>query len=134
VLANQCPYNVAEFYNFGSYVYQNDILNEALTVRGIKYCILETLEFTAKLKIKDQSKVQARVDELISDFNLHKCQNTYVGGKFIKGISGGEKKRVCIAVEMVAKPDLLILDEPTSGLDSHMAYNVIQIFSRLAKK
>ena len=74
------------------------------------------------------------MEELIRDFGLQKCQDTYVGGKFIKGISGGEKKRVCIAVEMVAKPDLLILDEPTSGLDSHMANNIIKIFKRLAVK
>ena len=74
------------------------------------------------------------MDELINDFGLQKCQNTYVGGKFVKGISGGEKKRVCIAVEVVTKPDLLILDEPTSGLDSYMANNVIKVFNRLAKK
>lgn len=52
----------------------------------------------------------------------------------MKGVSGGEKKRICIAVEMVAKPDLLVLDEPTSGLDSHMANQVLKIFNRLAKK
>lgn len=57
-----------------------------------------------------------------------------MGGKFVKGISGGEKKRVCIAVEMVTKPNLLILDEPTSGLDSHMANNMLKVFNRLAKK
>lgn len=73
------------------------------------------------------------MDELIRDFGLQKCQNTYVGGKFIKGISGGEKKRVCIAVEVVNKPDLLILDEPTSGLDSYMANNILKIFNKLAK-
>lgn len=74
------------------------------------------------------------MDELIRDFALQKCSDTYVGGKFMKGISGGEKKRVCIAVEMVTKPSLLILDEPTSGLDSHMANNVLNVFNRLAKK
>lgn len=99
-----------------------------------EYGDAETLEFTAKLKISDREKALHRVDELINDFGLHKCQNTYVGGKFIKGISGGEKKRVCIAVEVVTKPDLLVLDEPTSGLDSHMANNVIKVFNRLAKK
>ncbi len=86
------------------------------------------------MKIRNSEEVQHRVDQLINDLNLQKCQNTYVGGKIIKGISGGEKKRVCIAVEMVTKPDLLILDEPTSGLDSHMAYNMIKIFNKLAKK
>ena len=92
------------------------------------------MQFTAQLKIADRTKAEERVEELIRDFGLQKCQDTYVGGKFIKGISGGEKKRVCIAVEMVGKPDLLILDEPTSGLDSHMANNIIKIFKRLAVK
>lgn len=44
-----------------------------------------------------------------------------------KGISGGEKKRVCIAVEMIADPSLLILDEPTSGLDSNKAKSVVKM-------
>jgi ABC-type multidrug transport system ATPase subunit len=52
----------------------------------------------------------------------------------VKGISGGEKKRVSIAVEMVAKPGLLILDEPTSGLDSHMAYKLITQLMRLCSR
>lgn len=43
-------------------------------------------------------------------FELQKCEDTYVGGQIKKGISGGEKKRVCIAVEMISKPSLLILD------------------------
>jgi ABC-type multidrug transport system ATPase subunit len=84
--------------------------------------------------LADQQKADERVDELIRDFSLQKCQNVYVGGKFIKGISGGEKKRVCIAVEVVNKPDLLILDEPTSGLDSYMANNILKIFNKLAKE
>ena len=64
---------------------------------------------------------------MISMFNLQKCQDTFVGGKFKKGISGGEKKRVCIAVEMIADPSLLILDEPTSGLDSNKAKSVVKM-------
>lgn len=47
---------------------------------------------------------------MISMFHLQKCQDTFIGGQFKKGISGGEKKRVCIAVEMIADPSLLILD------------------------
>jgi len=54
-----------------------------------------------------------------------------VGGKIKKGISGGEKKRVCIAVEMVSKPSLMILDEPTSGLDSRKADSVLKILKKL---
>lgn len=50
----------------------------------------------------------------------------------MKGISGGEKKRVCIAIEMISKPSLLILDEPTSGLDSHKAGSVVKVLRKLA--
>ena len=57
-----------------------------------------------------------------------------MGGQRIKGISGGEKKRVCIAVEMVSKPSLIILDEPTSGLDSNKAAKILLILKKLAKK
>jgi ABC-type multidrug transport system ATPase subunit len=64
---------------------------------------------------------------MISMFNLQKCQDVFVGGQFKKGISGGEKKRVCIAVEMIADPSLLILDEPTSGLDSNKAKSVVKM-------
>jgi ABC-type multidrug transport system ATPase subunit len=60
--------------------------------------------------------------------------DTYVGGKIIKGISGGEKKRVCIAVEMVGKPSVLVLDEPTSGLDSFTANVVIKILRKLSEE
>jgi ABC-type multidrug transport system ATPase subunit len=63
---------------------------------------------------------------------LQKCENSYVGGQFKKGISGGEKKRVCIAVEMIAEPALLILDEPTSGLDSSKARSIIKVLKKLA--
>ena len=71
---------------------------------------------------------------MISKFLLNKCENVKVGGKFIKGISGGEKKRLCIAIEVISKPDLLILDEPTSGLDSFMANSVLKILNRLAQE
>ena len=57
-----------------------------------------------------------------------------IGSEESKGISGGEKKRVCIAIEMVAKPPLLILDEPTSGLDSNKAARVLKVLKKLANE
>lgn len=125
-LANKKAFSAEEFYNFGAYIYQNDILHEMLTVK-------ETLEFIAKLRIPDNAESEKRVRKMISTFNLQKCQDTFVGGQFKKGISGGEKKRVCIAVEMISDPALLILDEPTSGLDSSKALSVVRMLRQISK-
>ena len=55
-----------------------------------------------------------------------------MGGPTLKGISGGEKKRVCVAIEMVSEPALIMLDEPTSGLDSNKAAKLLAILKKLA--
>lgn len=55
-----------------------------------------------------------------------------VGGQFKKGISGGEMKRLCIAIEMISRPSVIILDEPTSGLDSNKASRVLKVLKRLS--
>lgn len=79
-------------------------------------------------------KVQ-KVDQVISDLSLTKCQNTIIGvtGR-MKGLSGGERKRLSFASEALTDPALLFCDEPTSGLDSFMAHNVVQVLKRLTSK
>lgn len=72
------------------------------------------------------------VDELIESLGLADCANTLVGSELVRGISGGEKKRVAIGVELVTNPSTLFLDEPTSGLDSYSAFNTISILKALA--
>lgn len=76
-----------------------------------------------------------KVDEVIADLSLTKCQNTIIGvtGR-IKGLSGGERKRLSFASEALTDPALLLCDEPTSGLDSFMAHNVLQVLKNLAQK
>lgn len=64
---------------------------------------------------------------MISKLGLKACQDTYNGGKLLKGISGGEKKRTSIGYELVTNPSLLMLDEPTSGLDSHTALRIAKL-------
>jgi ABC-type multidrug transport system ATPase subunit len=86
------------------------------------------------LKYGNPEEAEERVEELIKIFELQKCENSFVGGSIKKGISGGEKKRVCIAVEMITRPSLLILDEPTSGLDSHKAGSVVKALKKLANE
>ena len=70
---------------------------------------------------------QEKVDELLQELGLKKCENTRIGvpGR-VKGISGGEMKRLAIACELLTDPPLLFCDEPTSGLDSFMAQNVVE--------
>ena len=64
---------------------------------------------------------------------MTKCRNTIIGvaGR-IKGISGGEMKRLSFASEVLTDPPLMLCDEPTSGLDSYMAYQVISVLKNLA--
>ncbi len=54
---------------------------------------------------------------MIKSLKLEKCKDNYIGGNFVKGISGGEKKRTSIGFELVSDPACILLDEPTSGLD-----------------
>lgn len=62
-----------------------------------------------------------------------RCRKTRVGGGFISGISGGERKRTSIGYEILVDPSLLLLDEPTSGLDSTSANKLVQILRENAK-
>jgi ATP-binding cassette subfamily G (WHITE) protein 2 len=96
--------------------------------------VRECLEFAAKLKLSGtlESKLQ-RVKSIIEELRLTKCQNTKIGGPLIKGISGGERKRTSIGVELITDPNLIFLDEPTTGLDSFTATSVMEILKDLAK-
>ncbi|KAJ6360682.1 hypothetical protein OIU77_004655 [Salix suchowensis] len=103
------------------FVTQDDILYPHLTVR-------ETLVFCSLLRLPESLSKQEKTlvaESVISELGLTKCENTIIGNSFIRGISGGERKRVSIAHEMLINPSLLILDEPTSGLDATAAYRLI---------
>jgi len=63
---------------------------------------------------------------------LVKCQDTKIGGDLIKGVSGGERKRTSIGVELISNPSLIFLDEPTTGLDSYTATSLMKILRNLA--
>lgn len=109
------------------YVMQDDVFFSKLTVR-------ETLEFTANIripKLSDHNRKQ-RVDAVMQSLRLTKCQNTRIGDQqFDKGISGGERKRVNIANELLHDPSVLLADECTSGLDSSSAFTVISLLRQL---
>eukprot|EP01091_Cochliopodium_minus_P006107 TRINITY_DN1598_c0_g2_i1.p1 TRINITY_DN1598_c0_g2~~TRINITY_DN1598_c0_g2_i1.p1 ORF type:complete len:702 (+),score=193.99 TRINITY_DN1598_c0_g2_i1:254-2359(+) len=117
-------YSTKSFRRAISYVLQEDIFIPHLTVR-------ETLMYAAKLKLPatmtEEDKIK-KVDEIINRLGLKRCENTYVGEPGItKGISGGEKKRLSIGVELITSPAIMFVDEPTTGLDSVLAYEVIKI-------
>lgn len=112
---------------FSAYVQQDDVLFQTLKVR-------ECLEFAAKLKLSGSYEQKIRtVDRIIAELGLTKCQNTWIGGPLFKGVSGGERKRTSIGVELITDPSLIFLDEPTTGLDSFTAASVMETLNDLAK-
>ena len=97
--------------------------------------VRECLEFAAKLKLPGTTADKiSRVNELIIELKLNKCQYTRIGGPLIKGVSGGERKRTSIGVELITDPSLIFLDEPTTGLDSFTATSVMETLGDLAKR
>ncbi|XP_044069313.1 ATP-binding cassette sub-family G member 8 [Siniperca chuatsi] len=112
-----------------AHVRQDDRLLPHLTVR-------ETLVFVAKLRLPThftQAQRDQRVDDVIAELRLRQCAHTRVGNDYLRGVSGGERRRVSIAVQLLWNPGILILDEPTSGLDSFTAHNLVITLSRLAR-
>ncbi|XP_051945907.1 ATP-binding cassette sub-family G member 8 isoform X1 [Xyrauchen texanus] len=112
-----------------AHVRQDDRLLPHLTVR-------ETLAFVAKLRLPahfSQEQRDQRVDDVIAELRLRQCAHTRVGNDYVRGVSGGERRRVSIAVQLLWNPGILILDEPTSGLDSFTAHNLVITLSRLAR-
>ncbi|KAK4705330.1 hypothetical protein P7C70_g872, partial [Phenoliferia sp. Uapishka_3] len=105
------------------YVDQHDILPSTSTVR-------ETLMFAASLKLPE-SWPRERVFDVLSQLGLLDCADTRIGGSERRGISGGERRRVSIGLELLSAPAILILDEPTSGLDSVSAKRVISVLKSL---
>ena len=81
--------------------------------------VCETVTFAAKLRLPQttpETEKNARVAELLEILGLSHIADSIVGKEGRRGISGGERKRVSIGVELITKPDVLFLDEPTSGL------------------
>nr|DAD46025.1 TPA_asm: hypothetical protein HUJ06_004255 [Nelumbo nucifera] len=111
------------------FVTQDDVLYPHLTVT-------ETLVFTALLRLpncltKEEKITHAEV--VISQLGLSRCKNSIIGGPLLRGVSGGERKRVSIGQELLINPSLLLLDEPTSGLDSTTAQQIVSTLWELSK-
>ncbi|KAK4788327.1 hypothetical protein SAY86_019646 [Trapa natans] len=116
-------------YGLVAYVTQEDVLLGTLTVR-------ETIMYSALLRLPT-SMARQEVDEIVEgtimELGLQDCADRVIGNWHLRGISGGEKKRVSIALEILTRPHLLFLDEPTSGLDSASAFFVVQTLRNIAR-
>ena len=127
---NGTPTSLASFRKLSSYVEQEDALVGSLTVR-------ETLHFAAQLALPSsvsKAERKARIEGLLSSFGLHDQADTIIGTPIRKGVSGGQKRRVSVAAQLMTSPKILFLDEPTSGLDSAASWEVMSFVKELAKK
>ncbi|KAL5982711.1 ATP-binding cassette sub- G member 5 [Asimina triloba] len=127
IYVDQKPIDKAQFKKISGYVTQRDTLFPLLTVE-------ETLTFSAQLRLRlPPSQVAARVESLIQELGLSHVAGVRVGDEKLRGISGGERRRVSIGVDVIHEPRVLILDEPTSGLDSTSALQIIDMLKIMAE-
>jgi len=119
------------FRALSAFVQQDDVLLGNLTVR-------EVMRYAALLRLDERmplSEKMGKIDEILDELGLTKCADTVIGTPGIKkGISGGERKRLSIALELLTEPSVLFLDEPTTGLDAKTALNVMETIVKIAKK
>ncbi|KAG1346475.1 ABC transporter G family member 9 [Cocos nucifera] len=125
---NGRPFSNSLRRNMG-FVNQDDILYPHLTVS-------ETLLYTALLRLprtlsRDEKATQA--EAVMAELRLLDCRNSMIGGSLVRGISGGERKRVSIGQELLINPSLLLLDKPTSGLDSTIAGRIVTTIADLTR-
>ncbi|TYH31479.1 hypothetical protein ES288_A01G176500v1 [Gossypium darwinii] len=115
-------------YKF-AYVRQEDLFFSQLTVR-------ETLSLAAELQLPEISSVEERdeyVNNLLFKLGLVSCADSIIGDAKVRGISGGEKKRLSLGCELIASPSVIFADEPTTGLDAFQAEKVMETLRLLAQ-
>ena len=117
-----------KYNNITGFVMQRDIFFAEQKVK-------EVFDFTIALRSPDLNSEEARKKEkdMIELLKMQRAENNYIGGTFIKGISGGEKRRLNLGVELLSDPKILFLDEPTSGLDSYTSFIIIENLRKLAR-
>ncbi|XBI99063.1 hypothetical protein VPH35_019218 [Triticum aestivum] len=126
ILINGCRQKVASATS--AYVTQENVLMATLTVA-------EAVHYSAQLQLPDSltpAEKRSWADDVIRQMGLATVAGTRIGGRVCKGISGGQRKRVSICIELLASPALIFLDEPTSGLDSAASYHVMSRIAGIA--
>jgi ABC transport system ATP-binding/permease protein len=111
------------------YVSQDDLLIEELTV-------FENLYYNAKLCFDNlpEEEIVSRVDNALKNLGLYEIRDIQVGSPLNKKISGGQRKRLNISLELIREPAIMFLDEPTSGLSSRDSENILDLLKELARK
>ncbi|XP_053163167.1 broad substrate specificity ATP-binding cassette transporter ABCG2-like [Hemicordylus capensis] len=118
------------FKCISGYVVQDDVVMGTMTVR-------ENLIFSAALRLPGSISYQEkeeRVTQIINELGLSKVADVKVGTELIRGVSGGERKRTNIGMELITEPPVLFLDEPTTGLDASTANAVLLLLKRLSRR
>ncbi len=119
-----------EFCGMIGYVPQDDIMHADLTVQ-------EALYFSARLRLPtdySDNEIRQRIQKVIEDLGLKGTEHIRIGNAELRGISGGQRKRVNVAMELLTDPPLLFLDEPTSGLSSEDALSLMKLMRILANE
>ncbi|TBU06627.1 ABC transporter [Hamiltosporidium magnivora] len=123
ITCNKSERKQSDWINNVAFVDQDDCCFDDLTIR-------QTITYSAKFRLKNTNiKVKDKVDAILTSLDL-----TKVADNRTKSISGGERKRTMIGVELVSDPKIILLDEPTSGLDSSYALDIIKLFKKIAEK
>ncbi|OLY84369.1 ATP-binding cassette sub-family G member 2 [Smittium mucronatum] len=129
ILFNGEKRNKKSFKRDVAYVEQDDLLFGTLTTK-------ETLSYAADFRLHSseytQQEKNERVKEVMKSLRLTKAEDTLIGFEGHKGLSGGERKRVSIGVEIVTDPKMIMLDEPTSGLDSNSSEVIVKLMKNIA--
>ncbi|NXE72799.1 ABCG2 protein, partial [Cochlearius cochlearius] len=118
------------FKCISGYVVQDDVVMGTMTVR-------ENLHFSAALRLPSSISVKEkedRVTQIISELGLSKVADAKVGTELIRGVSGGERKRTNIGMELITEPPVLFLDEPTKKIDASTANAVLILLKKLSRR
>lgn len=116
---------ISQLHKNIAYIMQDNYLQSLLTV-------CESMSFAIKLKTKtdlNSSKISLKITQILRDFGLEEVKNEFVGS-----LSGGQQKRVAIALEIVDEPLIIFLDEPTTGLDSVSSTSCLKVLKKLAQR
>lgn len=121
IIINGRSYKDMDYKQYTSYVMQDDVILETMTVR-------EAFEFAGQLMF-GQPTWKHHVERIPVILEIAHTLNSLIGSATSRGISGGERKRVAIGMELLNNPKIIFADEPTTGLDSLASERIVRLFS-----